>query len=127
MEIMQCVQKSHILKKYKEMKIKKETTSWGIIYYYNSSYCRFALYAYDDDKNAIYLSNVKVKKSERGKGIGNKILKFANKEARKHKYSTICLKVLKSSWMHDWYARHGYRDLTNDEENDDYIWMKHNL
>ena len=29
--------------------------------------------------------------------------------------------------MHEWYARHGYRDLSDDEENNDYIWMKHNL
>lgn len=109
------------------MKIKKETTNWGIIQYYKNSYCRFALYAYDDDKSTIYLSNVKVKKSERGQGIGNKILKFANKEAMKHNYSTICLKVLKISWMHSWYGRHGYRDLSDNEENDDYIWMEHTL
>ena len=109
------------------MKIKKETTNWGTIRYYKNSYCRFALYAYNDDESAIYLSNVNVKKSERGQGIGNKILKFANKGARKHNYSMICLKVLKSSWMHRWYGRHGYRDLSDDEENDDYIWMKHNL
>ena len=109
------------------MKIKKETTNWGTICYYKNSYCRFALYAYNDDESTIQLSNVKVKKSERGQGIGNKILKFANKEAKKHNYRIICLKVLKSSWMHSWYARHGYRDLSYDEENDDYIWMEHNL
>lgn len=109
------------------MRIKKEITNWGVIHYYKNSYCRFALYAYDDDESTIYLSNVKVKKSERGQGIGNKILKFANKEAKKHNYRAICLKVLKSSWMHNWYARHGYRDLSYDEENDDYIWMKHIL
>lgn len=108
------------------MEIKKETTNWGTIYYYKNSYCRFALYAYNDD-SAIYLSNVKVKKSERDQGIGNKILKFANKEARRRNYSMICLKVLKSSWMHSWYGRHGYRDLSYDEENDDYIWMEHTL
>ena len=109
------------------MKIKKETTNCGKIYYYKNTYCRFALYAYNDDESTIYLSNVKVKKSERGKGIGNRVLKFANKEAKKHNYSTICLKVLKISWMHSWYARHGYRDLEYDEENDDYVWMEHNL
>ena len=106
------------------MKIKNETTNWGTIHYYKNSYCRFALYAYDD-KSTIYLSNIKVKKSERGKEIGNKILEFANKEARKHNYSTICLKALKSSWMHDWYAKHGYRDLSDDDENDDYIWLNY--
>ena len=118
---------AEIMQINEEMKIKKETTNWGTICYYKNSYCGFALYAYDDDKSTICLSNVMVKESERGKGIGNKILNFANKEARKHNYSMICLKVVKSSWMHSWYERHGYRDLSYDEGNDNYVWMEHNL
>ena len=106
------------------MKIKKETTDWGKIYYYRNRYCMFAIYTYDDDESTVYLSNVKVKKSERGCGFGNRILRFVSKEARKHNYSIICLKVLKLSWMHNWYSRHGYKDL---EENNNYVWMKHNL
>ena len=35
------------------MKIKKETTNWGTICYYKNSYCRFALYAYNDDESTI--------------------------------------------------------------------------
>ena len=108
------------------MKITKETTDWGIIYYYKNEYCRFALYAYNDDKDTIYLSNVRVKESMRGRGIGNKILNFANKKAKKQGRSAICLRVLKSSWMHDWYERHGYRDLCPDKDTK-YIWMKHTL
>ena len=35
------------------MNITKETTAWGIIYYYNNDFCRFALYAYNDDKDTM--------------------------------------------------------------------------
>ena len=109
------------------MDITKETTDWGIIYYYKNDCCRFALYAYNDDKNTMYLSNVKVEQSARGRGLGNKILELADKEAKKYNYTVICLKVLKSSWVHDWYANHGYSDFCYDGEDADYVWMKHTL
>lgn len=109
------------------MSITKETTDWGIIYYYKNDCYRFALYAYNDDKNTMYLSNVKVEQSARGRGLGNKILELADKEAKKYNYTAICLKVLKSSCVHDWYANHRYSDLCYDGENADYIWMKHTL
>ena len=109
------------------MNIIKETTDWGIIYYYKNNLCRFALYVYNDDKNTMYLSNIKVKQSARGHGLGNKILEFVDKEAKKYNYNVICLKVLKLSWVHDWYTNHRYSDLCYDSENDNYIWMKHTL
>lgn len=109
------------------MNITKETTDWGIVYYYKNDCCRFALYAYNDDKNTMYLSNVNVEQSARGRGLGNKILELADKEAKKYNHSVICLKVITSSWVHDWYANHGYSDFCNDGEDSDYIWMKHTL
>lgn len=108
------------------MTVTKEITDWGIIYYYKNEYCRFALYAYNDDKYTMYLSNVKVEESARGRGIGNKILELADKEAKKYNYGVICLKVIKSSWVHDWYAKHGYKDFCYDEDTN-HVWMKHNL
>lgn len=74
--------------------IEKETTDWGIIYYYKTDCCSFALYAYNDDKNNMYLSNVKVEQSARGRGLGNRILELADKEAKKYNYTTICLRCL---------------------------------
>lgn len=109
------------------MNITKEITDWGIIYYYNSYFYRFALYDYNDDKNTMYLSNVKVKQSVRGYGLGNKILELVDKEAKKYNYTVIYLKVLKSSWVHDWYANYGYSDLCYDSEDINYVWMKHTL
>ena len=72
------------------MNITKETTDWGIVYHYKNDCCRFALYAYNDDKNTMYLSNVNVEQSVRGCGIGNKILELADKEAKKYNYAVIC-------------------------------------
>ena len=66
-------------------------------------------------------------RSVRGRGLGNKILELANKEAMRYGYTVICLKVLKSSWVHDWYDDHGYDDFCYDGEDDDYVWMKHAL
>jgi predicted GNAT family acetyltransferase len=109
------------------MTVTKEITDWGIVYYYKNDCCRFALYAYNDDKNTMYLSNVKVEQSVRGRGLGNKILKLADKEANKYNYSAICLKVIKSSWVHSWYVNHGYSDFCYDNEDSNYVWMKHTL
>lgn len=108
------------------MNITEETTDWGTVYHYKDDNCRFALYAYNDDRNTMYLSNVKVNQSARGNGLGNRILTIANEEAKKHGYTVICLKVLKSSWVHGWYENHGYSDMCYDEDNN-YIWMKHEL
>ena len=98
-----------------------------MVYYYRNYCCRFALYVYNDDRNTMYLSNINVRQSARGHGLGNKILELANKEARKYGYTVICLKVLKSSWVHDWYTSHGYNDFCYDIEDNDYVWMKHTL
>lgn len=109
------------------MDITKEITDWGIIYYYKNDCCKFVLYTYNDDKNTIYLSNVKIEQLARGRGLGNKILELVNKEAKKYNCSVICLKVLKSSWVYNWYANHGYSDFCYDSENTNYIWMKYTL
>lgn len=106
------------------MNLTKETTYWGIIYHYKNNHCRFALHAYNDDKNTMYLSNVMVEPPARGYGLGNKILELAEKEAKKYNYTAICLKALKSSWVHNWYTNHGYSDYKEDA---DYVWMKHTL
>ena len=100
-----------------------EKTDWGVIYNYRDKRSKFALYSYDDDDNTIYLSNVYITQSERGKGLGNKILETVEKESKAKRFNNICLKVLDVSWLHKWYSEHGYRDICRDEESEDYIWM----
>ena len=110
---------------FSKVTITVKHTKWGIIrYYVNASKFRFSLYKYDDDKLVEYLSNVHVEKSYRRHGIGNGVLKMAEDEARSHDSKYLMLKVLKTSWMHDWYERHGYENFCFDEDNQEYIWMK---
>lgn len=107
--------------------VRTKNTDWGMQYFYSGYDYTFALYVYNDDVKTMYLSNVFVSYFDRKQGIGNKILLMAETETRKHNANTICLKVLKSSWMHDWYKRHGYSDFREDEEDNEYIWMKHHI
>lgn len=109
---------------------KHEKTDFGDVWYMTSEpegIFRFAIYRYDDDRDTIYLSNVFVGKEHRKNGLGNIILNAADKVAKKLKANTICLKVKQDSFVHDWYGRHGYTDLSIDEEEPQYIWMSKSL
>ena len=106
--------------------MREEITEFGKVLYYDYPNYHFALYIYDDDDETIYLSNVKVDTEARGKGYGNKILEIAEAEARKRNVSIICLKCLITSWVHSWYKKYGFEDLSLDVDKD-YIWMKKEL
>lgn len=103
-----------------------EKTDFGDVWYLRASdeTFRFAIYRYDDDIDTIYLSNVFVSENNRGQGYGNVILSSTEKIANKMMASSICLKVKKGSFAHQWYKRHGYHNLTNDNKEPNYIWMK---
>ena len=105
------------------MKITKEVTEWGIVYYYKDKGYKFVLYFYDDDPLIAYLSSVYVSPRLRHKGIGNTILQTAEKEALKCGVKKICLRCDKTLWVHDWYKRYGYKDI-GDDELPNYIWMQ---
>ena len=105
---------------------KHEKTDFGDIWYMLSvpkDIFRFAIYRYNDDKKIVYLSNVFVSKEHRKQGLGNSILNTADKVAKKLKANTICLKVKQNTFAHEWYGRHGYSDLSIDEEESQFIWM----
>ena len=109
---------------------KHEKTDFGDIWYMSSvpkDIFRFAIYRYDDDKETVYLSNVFVSKEHRKQGLGNSILNTADKVAKKLKAKTICLKVKQDTFVHEWYGRHGYSDLSADEEEPQFIWMTKNI
>ena len=101
---------------------KRDKTDWGVIYTYTNNCSGFVLYAYDDEISVAYLSSIFVSPPERNKGLGNNILRIAEEEAKRMKFSTICLKVLKDSWKYKWYSDWGYKDLCIDEEDERYIW-----
>ena len=109
---------------------KHEKTDFGDVWYVLSEpqdIFRFAIYRYDDEKEIIYLSNVFVGKEHRKQGLGNSILNATDKIAKNLNAQTICLKVKQDSFVHEWYERHGYSDLSVDEEEPQLIWMTKNI
>ena len=110
-----------------KISVKQEKTDFGNVWYISSNpkgIFRFAIYRYDDDKKkTIYLSNVFVDEERRKEGIGNSILNAADKIAKKMNADSICLKVKRESFVHEWYKRHGYSDLCTDEEDKEFTWM----
>lgn len=109
---------------------KREKTDFGDVWHISSEpqdVFRFAIYRYNDDKETIYLSNVFVSKEHRKQGLGNSILETADKIAKKLNAKIICLKVKQDSFAHEWYKRHGYSDLSVDEEGPQFIWMTKNM
>lgn len=102
----------------------EELTDWGKIYYFNSDCCHFCLYIYDDDKLTSYLSNVHVNIEERGKGLGDEILNVACIISSAMGANRILLKCAIDSFVHDWYYRHGFKDLVQEKE---YVWMAKEL
>jgi len=100
----------------------RDKTDWGVIYTYTNNCSGFVLYTYNDDSSAVYLSSIYVSPPKRNKGLGNNILNIAEEEAKRMKFNTICLKVLKDSWKSKWYSDWGYKDICIDEEDERYIW-----
>ena len=119
-------------RKIENMKVttKHEKTDFGDVWHMSSvpkDIFRFAIYRYDDDKDTVYLSNVFVDNAHRKQGFGNNILNTADEIAKKLNAKIICLKVKRDSFVHEWYGRHGYSDLTIDEDVPQFIWMTKNI
>ena len=111
------------------MTTKEEITDFGKRWYIedDDKTFHFALYIYDDDPDALYLSNVYVSEENRRKGFGNLILKIADDIAKNMNVSVIMLKARRNSFVHDWYERNGFVDFQIDSEDDGFIWMKKEL
>jgi predicted GNAT family acetyltransferase len=109
------------------MRRERDKTDWGVIYTYTDKSSGFALYTYNDHNSVVYLSCIYVSPPKRNQGLGNNILHIAEEEAKRMKFSTICLKVLKDSWQCKWYSGRGYKDLCTDEEDARYIWKVKNI
>jgi ribosomal protein S18 acetylase RimI-like enzyme len=83
---------------------------------------RFAFYQYDDD--AIYLSSLFVRESDRGHGYGSKVLKAAEEVAKTFGISKIRLKVERNTWMEKWYKKNGYEYLSSEGK---YDWLENRV
>lgn len=109
--------------------VREELTDFGKVWYIDSPDCsfRFAMYRYDDDLETVYVSNIFVDEEKRGNGLGNMILDTATSMSKELGAKTMCLKVKKDSFAHQWYMRHGYTDIETDSENENYEWMRKQL
>ena len=107
------------------VKTRFQYTEWGKRWFFNdvADRYKFAMYIYSDDPDKIYLSNVFVKPEYRRYGLGNCILSDAECVAKENNASEIILKVLKDTFVHDWYSRHGYKDYCIEPESE-YVWMR---
>ena len=105
--------------------VKKNITDFGTVWFVSAEdkSFKFAVYMYSDDSSTIYLSNVFVNKQYRGKGLGNVILQSTEKIAHQFNTQYICLKCKKNTSTQQWYIRHNYKNLSDDEQNPSYIWM----
>lgn len=108
-----------------EYSVKEELTDFGKVWYFTDkeNISRFALYMYNDEPQNFYLSNIYVDIKYRQSGRGNYVLEKATEIAKEHDAENLMLKVLNNSFMHEWYERHGFKDLIYDEEESEYIWM----
>ena len=79
---------------------------------------------YDDDEQNCYFYSISVNEHFRGRGIGNILLQALEQLAKAYGCKTAYLKVLKGSWMQEWYERHGY---VLHEGQKKYVWLKKNL
>lgn len=101
------------------MLVNKQETSWGIIYNIMDengySFCRLS-----DFGTFLFISDLNVIETERGKGLGKTIMLFVLNLAKQLRPKiSIELNVKKGNWVVKWYKRLGfkidksYKDVSN--------------
>lgn len=73
---------------------------------------RFSIHYYADDPTSAILTCLEVDRDERKKGIGTKIMQYAENFAKEKGCDQIYLKlwsIKRNTWLHHWYLRLGYR------------------
>jgi ribosomal protein S18 acetylase RimI-like enzyme len=82
------------------------------------------LYWYHDDNDTVYLDWLSVVEECRRRGVGRELQEMREKIGQNMGAKTACLMVENNTWMHDWYARRGYKDWKDVENYSNFIWMK---
>lgn len=108
-------------------KVTIKKTDFGYVHYYDCKEGRFALYYYNDDMTKLFLSNVDIWREYQGNGFGNELIKKSISESQKLSdkfgFKELFLNCKKSSFVHQWYKKFGFKDYKQKEDNSDYIWM----
>lgn len=95
-------------------------------YYFDVPECfaHFCLYVYNDEKDVVYLSNLKIDSDHRSHGYGSKLLK--DMMSNLHNYSTfeqICIEVDNNKkWLIEWYKHFNFKYI-EDSQREGYIWL----
>lgn len=100
----------------KEFNIKKGKCVYAIYYDISDKQDRGSIRLWIEYKNhsELFLSNLIVSESYRKNGLGQKLLNYSEIAAKKLGIHRIALKVVRNSWMENWYKRNGFIE--------DYIW-----
>jgi GNAT superfamily N-acetyltransferase len=87
-------------------KIETQTT-----YNFKGENYRFSLHWYADDPESIVLTCLEVDRDDRQRGIGTKIMQYAEEFAKEKGFKMIFLKlwsIKRDTWLHHWYMKQGY-------------------
>lgn len=85
------------------------------------------VYWYDDDQITVYLSSLSVNLECRQQGIGLELQLIREEIGRLLKAEYSCLCVDKDSWMKEWYERRGYQFIKEDDDENQFIWLRKKL
>ena len=77
------------------------------------------LWIYKKNPRELFLSNLYVKEQYRKNGLGRELLDYSQKAAKKLGIKRLVLKVVRNTWMKDWYLRYGF--LEDDDNRDPLI------
>ena len=69
----------------------------------------------EDNPDIAVIHDLVVHRDKRGHGLGTLLLEDACKEGMDMGAEFIMLSVLPSSWLEEWYKRHGFRDIGKKE------------
>lgn len=104
-------------------------TAWGgaILIMERRGKAFVRIYWFADDKGTVCIDWLSVDAEIRKRGVGTALLEACEAEGRSLGATTACLWVRKETWMHEWYKRLGYKDLRDNEAEENAIWMDKRL
>lgn len=74
---------------------------------------------YNESPDIFIIHGLHVVEQQRQKGYATRLIEYCENYAKNHGAITIRLKVLKDSWMRNWYKRKGYKRTS---QSGVYIW-----
>ena len=90
----------------------------GLVYVIHKDAAIIGAIVLENRENYLYLGNLAVSPVHQGKGIGRRLLKFAEKEALQRGYFEIRLYTNEKMWENiAIYSKYGYKETDRKEEN----------